>query len=116
MKRESAVTYADPVCCTATAASTSTAGLALAHGRDVRATWEDQQRLSDLVNDAERAIVNRLNQAINASLQAPELRDRLRADASSGPVLSPEGYGDFMRKQALIWEKVITPLKLEMTQ
>lgn len=62
------------------------------------------------------AIVNRLNQAINASLQAPELRDRLRADASSGPVLSPEGYGDFMRKQAQIWEKVITPLKLEMTQ
>lgn len=62
------------------------------------------------------AIVNRLNQVINASLQAPELRDRLRADATSGPILSPEGYGDFMRKQAQIWEKVITPLKLEMTQ
>ena len=61
------------------------------------------------------AIVNRLNKAINSSLQAPELRDRLRTDASSGPILSPEGYGDFMRKQAQIWEKVITPLKLEMT-
>lgn len=60
--------------------------------------------------------MNRLNQAINASLQAPELRERLRADGSSGPILSPEAYGEFMRKQAQTWEKVITPLKLELTQ
>ncbi|RKJ99736.1 Bug family tripartite tricarboxylate transporter substrate binding protein [Alicycliphilus denitrificans] len=59
-------------------------------------------------------VVNRLNQAINASLQSPELRDRLRADASSGPILSPEAYGVFMRKQAQLWEKVITPLKLDV--
>lgn len=61
------------------------------------------------------AVVNRLNQAINASLQTPELRERLRADASSGPILSPEGYGEFMRRQAQLWEKVITPPKLELT-
>lgn len=61
------------------------------------------------------AVVNRLNQAINAGLQTPELRDRLRADASSGPILSPEAYGEFMRKQAQLWEKVITPLKLDVT-
>jgi hypothetical protein len=45
------------------------------------------------------AIVNRLNQAINADLQKPELRVRLQADAFSGPILSPERYGEFMRKQ-----------------
>lgn len=55
-------------------------------------------------------------QAINASLQAPDLRDRLRADTSSGPILSPEAYGGFMRKQAQVWKEVITPLELEMTQ
>lgn len=60
------------------------------------------------------AVVNRLNQAINAGLQTPELRDRLRADASSGPILSPEAYGEFMRKQAQLWGKVITPLKLDV--
>jgi len=62
------------------------------------------------------AIVNRMNQAINASLQAPELSEKLRNDVLSAPILSPQGYGDFMRKQAQIWEKVITPLKLELTQ
>ncbi|MCA0240659.1 MAG: tripartite tricarboxylate transporter substrate binding protein [Proteobacteria bacterium] len=62
-----------------------------------------------------RAIVERLNRAINDGLQTPELRERLRADASAGPILSPEGYGEFMRRQAQIWEKVIAPLKLELT-
>ncbi len=62
------------------------------------------------------AIVNRLNQAVNAGLQAAEVRDRLRTDVLSAPILSPEGYGDFMRKQSQIWEKVITPLKLEMSR
>lgn len=61
------------------------------------------------------AVVNRLNQAINASLQSPELRERLRADALAGPILSPEAYGEFMRKQTQLWEKVITPLKLELS-
>jgi tripartite-type tricarboxylate transporter receptor subunit TctC len=51
------------------------------------------------------AIVDRLNHAINASLQAPEPR----VDASSGPIRSPEGYGEFMRRQAQIWEKVSAP-------
>ncbi|HET8748417.1 MAG TPA: tripartite tricarboxylate transporter substrate binding protein, partial [Ramlibacter sp.] len=61
-------------------------------------------------------IVNRFNQAVNASLQASELRERLRADASDGPILSAEAYGDFMQRQAQVWGKVITPLKLELTQ
>jgi hypothetical protein len=30
--------------------------------------------------------------------------------------MSAEAYGDFLRKQAEIWEKVITPLKLEVSQ
>ena len=62
------------------------------------------------------AIVNRLNQAINESLQTPELSEKLRTDVLAGPILSPQGYGEFMRKQAQIWEQVITPLKLELTQ
>lgn len=63
-----------------------------------------------------KAVVERLNSAINASLQTPELRERLRADASAAPALSPDGYGKFMRQQAQLWEKVIAPLKLELTQ
>jgi len=61
-----------------------------------------------------KAVVQRLNQVINTSLQTPELSDRLRADVSGGSILSPEAYGDFMLKQAQIWEKVIVPLKLEV--
>jgi hypothetical protein len=48
--------------------------------------------------------------AINASLQAPELR----GDASCGPIPLPEGYGKFMRRQAQIWQKV-SAIKLELT-
>jgi len=62
------------------------------------------------------AIVNRFNQAVNASLQTPQLRERLRTDASAGPILSAAAYGDFMQRQAQVWEKVIAPLKLELTQ
>lgn len=61
------------------------------------------------------SVVQRLNQAFNTSLQTTELRDRLRTDGSAGPILSPEGFSDFMRKQAQLWEKVISPLKLEIT-
>jgi tripartite-type tricarboxylate transporter receptor subunit TctC len=63
-----------------------------------------------------RPVITMLNQAINSVLQTPELRDRLRADVASGDIMSAEAYGDFLRKQAEIWEKVITPLKLEVSQ
>lgn len=62
-----------------------------------------------------KAVVDRLNSAINAGLQTPALRERLHAEASSGLILSADGYGEFMRKQADSWEKVIAPLKLELT-
>ncbi len=60
------------------------------------------------------AVVNRLNQAINAGLQTPELQERLREGATAAPILSPEEYGEFMRKQAEIWEAVIKPLGLSL--
>ncbi|CAM5787008.1 Bug family tripartite tricarboxylate transporter substrate binding protein [Ottowia pentelensis] len=60
-------------------------------------------------------VVNRLNQAFNTGLRSPTLNDRLRTDATSGPILSPEAYGEFMRSQAQLWEKVITPLNLNLT-
>jgi tripartite-type tricarboxylate transporter receptor subunit TctC len=51
-------------------------------------------------------IVNRLNDAINASLANPDLKKRLAGEALDPMPMEPEQFGKFMREDIAHWSKL----------
>lgn len=61
------------------------------------------------------AVIDRLNREINASVQSPEMRERLVADGSvSIPGMNPEGFGRQIREETEVWRQAIVPLNLKL--
>lgn len=53
-------------------------------------------------------IVARLNQAINASLTAPELKKRLNAEGAVANPTTPEAFGKYIASEIERWKPIIT--------
>ena len=54
-----------------------------------------------------RAILDRLNAAANATLQAPEVKERLLQLGNEGGGGTPEQFGDLIRRDSAKWAEVI---------
>jgi tripartite-type tricarboxylate transporter receptor subunit TctC len=62
-----------------------------------------------------REIVTRLNTAINAELATPELRERLSAEALEPMPMTPEQFGEYMRRDIAHWSALAKARHIELT-
>ena len=61
-----------------------------------------------------RAIVNRLNAALKASLAQPDVRERLENQGSEVVGSTPEAFGAWIQNESDKWSRVIRELKLTL--
>ncbi len=59
-------------------------------------------------------IVKRLNEEINKLLEAPELRERLSAEALEPMPMSPEQFGQYMRDDIARWSRLAKDRNIEI--
>jgi tripartite-type tricarboxylate transporter receptor subunit TctC len=60
------------------------------------------------------ALVKRLNGEINKLIVAPELREKLSAEALEPMPMSPEQFGDYMKNDIAKWEQLVKTRKIEI--
>jgi tripartite-type tricarboxylate transporter receptor subunit TctC len=59
-------------------------------------------------------VLARLNETLNASLQGPDLRDKLAAEAVEPWPMKPEAFGQFIREDIARWTKVAKDRKIDL--
>ena len=61
------------------------------------------------------ARVARLNREINKLIVAPELKEKLSAEALEPMPMSPEQFGEYMKDDIAKWSKLVKARKIEIT-
>lgn len=59
-------------------------------------------------------IIDTLNKAVNAALQAPDVRARIDADGATAPLTTPREFGALINQHTRTWEKIIAPLNIQL--
>jgi tripartite-type tricarboxylate transporter receptor subunit TctC len=54
-----------------------------------------------------RAVIERLNAALNASLAQPEVRDRLAEQGADVQPTTPQQFAQFMRDEVAKWTRLV---------
>lgn len=61
-----------------------------------------------------RAIVERLNQAVNAFMSTPQMQEQLRRDAAIAGDLSPEQFARMIEDETETFRRIVVPLNLKL--
>ena len=58
------------------------------------------------------AVVQKLNQVVNANLAAPEMMTRLKTEGATGTPTSPEAFGQLIQREIKRWRPVVLNAKI----
>jgi tripartite-type tricarboxylate transporter receptor subunit TctC len=58
--------------------------------------------------------VKKLNETLNATLKAPDLREKLSSEALEPTTMSPAEFGDYIKKDIARWTKVAHDQKIQL--
>ncbi|SNT32321.1 Tripartite-type tricarboxylate transporter, receptor component TctC [Noviherbaspirillum humi] len=61
-----------------------------------------------------KPIVTRLNDEINKAINSPDLKEKLSSEALETMPMTPEQFGDYMKKDIAKWSALVKARKLEM--
>jgi tripartite-type tricarboxylate transporter receptor subunit TctC len=58
------------------------------------------------------AVVQKLNQVVNANLTAPEMVARLKTEGATATPVSPEAFGQLIQREIKRWRPVVLNAKI----
>jgi tripartite-type tricarboxylate transporter receptor subunit TctC len=61
-----------------------------------------------------QAAVDRLNKAVNAALEAPDVKAQIEANGATAPTMSPAEFGALIDRQTRVWERIVAPLNIQL--
>jgi tripartite-type tricarboxylate transporter receptor subunit TctC len=61
-----------------------------------------------------RAVVERLNRAVNEVLALPDVKAQLEANGASAPLLDMKQFGELIEEHTRVWERIVKPLNLQL--
>lgn len=60
------------------------------------------------------SVINTLNNAMNAALEVPAVKERIASEGAQAPIMSPKQFGELIDEHSKVWEKIIKPLNIQL--